>query len=139
VQDFNTLFVWRKGHTVTLRLYSIAGLSAKQRRLGLSSQIRRGAASIPANFAEGCARTANSELRQLLLISLGSAGELQYHILLARDLKQSAVLDPPIAEIKRMLFGLIAKIKKSGKRLAQPISMVRVRCAIKCGAHICFN
>jgi four helix bundle protein len=115
VQDFTTLLVWPKGHALTLRLYSITGLFAKQ---GLTSQIWRGAASIPANFAEGCAREANSEPRQFLFISLGSASELQYHVLLARDLnllsdKQFAVLDLRIAEIIRVLFGLIEKIKKS--------------------------
>jgi four helix bundle protein len=144
VQDFTTLLVWRKGHAVTLSLYSITGFFAKQGLFGLTSQIRLGAAAISANFAKGCARAANSELRQFLFISLGSASELQYHVLLARDLnllsdKQSAALDPRIAEIKRMLFGLIEKIKKSWNRLARRISMVRARCAIKCGAHICFN
>jgi four helix bundle protein len=118
LQDFTTLFVWRKGHALTLSLYSITGLFPKQDLFGLTSQIRRAAASIPANIAEGCGSAANSELRQIPFISLGSASELQYHVPLARDLnllseKQFAVLDPRIAEIKRMLFGLIEKIKKS--------------------------
>jgi four helix bundle protein len=118
VQDFTTLLVWRKGHALTLSPYSITGLFPIQELFGLTSQIRRGAASIPANIAEGCGRAANSELRQFPFISLGSASELQYHVLLTRDLnllsdKQFAVLDPRIADIKRMLFGLIERIKKS--------------------------
>jgi four helix bundle protein len=99
-------------------LYSITRLFPKQELFRLTSQIRRSAAYIPANIAEGCGSPANSELRQFPFISLGSARELQYHVLPARDLnllsdQQFAVLDPRIAEIKRMLFGLIGKIKKS--------------------------
>ena len=118
MQDFTKLLARRKDHALTLSLHSITGLFAKQEPFGLTSQIRRAAASIPANITEGRGRAANSELRQFLFISLGSASEMQYHVLLARDLnllsdKQFAVLDPRIAEIKRMLFGLIEKIKKS--------------------------
>jgi len=67
---------------------------------------------------EALGRAGHSELRQFLFISLGSASELQCHVLLGRDLnlpsdKQFAVPDPRIVESKPMLFGLIAKIKKS--------------------------
>jgi len=118
VQDLTKLPAWRKGHALTLSLHSITGLFPKQELFGWTSQIRRAAASIPTNITEGRGRAANSELRQFLFISLGSVSELQYHVLLARDLnllsdQQFAVLHPRIAEIKRMLFGLIEKIKKS--------------------------
>ncbi|HKD78686.1 MAG TPA: four helix bundle protein [Candidatus Angelobacter sp.] len=53
---------------------------------GLVSQIRRCSSSIPANIAEGCGRLGNSELHRFLQIACGSANELEYHLLLAKDL-----------------------------------------------------
>ena len=53
---------------------------------GLTSQIRRCAASIAANIAEGCGKRGNGEFHRFLNVALGSASELEYHFLLARDL-----------------------------------------------------
>lgn len=83
---------------------------------GLTSQMRRAAASIPANIAEGCGRDGDAELKRFLNIALGSACELDYFIQLATDLHhlsadQSAPLSAEILEIRRMLGGFIQKLK----------------------------
>ena len=58
----------------------------RQETYGLAAQLRRSSASILANIAEGCRRSGDAELRCFMLISIDSASELEYHLLLARDL-----------------------------------------------------
>ena len=111
MQDFKKLEVWRKSHLLTLDAYKITGRFPRSELYGLTSQIRRSASSVPANIAEGCGRGSNAELTRYLTISMGSASELEYHILLARDLKYLTTDDytrisKQITEVKRMLTGL---------------------------------
>ena len=54
---------------------------------GLSNQLRRSSASRPANLGEGCGRIGNAEFARFCSIAMGSASELEYHLMLARDLK----------------------------------------------------
>jgi four helix bundle protein len=83
---------------------------------GLTSQIRRSCSSIPANLAEGCGRSGDAELARFCSIVMGSASELEYHLLLARDLK---LINPKdyeelvqrAIELKRMLTALMQKLK----------------------------
>jgi len=82
---------------------------------GLTRQIRRSCASIPANIAEGCGRSGDAELSRFLQIAMGSASELEYHILLARDLSllNSLAYDrlaSDVTEVKRMLASFIKKL-----------------------------
>ena len=58
MQDFKKLTVWEKGHRLTLAVYKATVGFPKDELYGLTSQIRRASASIPANIAEGCGRTA---------------------------------------------------------------------------------
>jgi four helix bundle protein len=88
---------------------------------GLTSQMRRSCASIPTNIAEGSGRHGNVELARFLQISLGSASELEYHLLLARDL---GLLDDPeherlageVTEVKRMLTSFIRSLRAFSKQ-----------------------
>jgi len=82
---------------------------------GLTSQIRRSSSSIPANIAEGCGRDGDAELGRFLQIARGSASELEYHLLLARDLGFLAQTDHyhlsgEVIEVKRMLTTFIQKL-----------------------------
>ena len=111
MQDFKKLEVWRKSHSLTLKIYGITNRFPRSELYGLTSQIRRSASSIPANIAEGCGRYGNAELTRFLRISMGSASELEYHILLAHDLSYMTTEEyndiyKQLIEIKRMLTGL---------------------------------
>src|SRR5262249_7880118 len=79
---------------------------------GLTSQLRRSAASVAAHMAEGCVRSSDADFCRFLWVALGSASEVEYHLLLARDLGLLSAddyvrLSDPAVEIKRMLVGLI--------------------------------
>jgi len=82
---------------------------------GLTSQLRRAAASIAANIAEGCGRRSDREFKRFLQIARGSASELEYHLLLARDLRflpapDHASAQVGIAEVQRMLTALVKSL-----------------------------
>jgi four helix bundle protein len=88
---------------------------------GLTSQIRRCAASVAANIAEGCGKHGNPEFQRFLDIAAGSASELEYHFLLSKDLgfltaERYQELHSGVVEVKRMLASLTRKINE--ERLA---------------------
>ncbi len=86
MRDFKKLAVWEKAHRLTLELYSAHRASRRDEMYGLTSQMRRAAYSIPTNIAEGCGRDGDVELARFLRIAMGSANELEYQLMLARDL-----------------------------------------------------
>ncbi len=116
MKDFRDLHVWHKAHLMTLDVYKVTNRFPKQEMYGLTSQIRRCAASIAANIAEGCGKRGNGEFQRFLNIATGSASELEYHFLLARDLNfmneiEYKALSSAIIEIKRMLASLALKVE----------------------------
>ena len=85
--DTNKLIVWQKSHELTLKIYEITKNFPKEELFGLTSQIRRAAASVPSNIVEGKARGSNKEYKRFLLVARGSLEETKYQLLLAKDLK----------------------------------------------------
>lgn len=118
MQDFKNLRVWQKSHTLALRVYAVTATFPRSEIFGLTTQMRRAAVSVPANIAEGACRGGRREFARYLNVAVGSAGELEYHLLLASDLAlldrpQYAVLDEQATDvIKRMLAGLIRKLRE---------------------------
>jgi four helix bundle protein len=86
MQDFRKLKVWEKAHSETLKIYTITENFPKEEIFGLTSQLRRSAASIPTNIAEGCGRGTRMELSQFLQVAMGSASEMEYLLILAKEL-----------------------------------------------------
>jgi four helix bundle protein len=117
MQDFRSLKVWQKGHELTVAVYKATASFPKHELYGLTSQMRRASASIPANVAEGCGRTGRTELGRFLQISMGSASELEYHILLSHDLEllgdaEYQRLNALTVELKRMLSSFIVSLRR---------------------------
>jgi len=77
---------WQRAHELALAVYVASRGWPSEEKYGLTSQARRAASSVAANIAEGAARFGPKELKRYLNISLGSLGELDYHLRLARDL-----------------------------------------------------
>ncbi|MEA1935610.1 MAG: four helix bundle protein [Thermodesulfobacteriota bacterium] len=115
MKDFKTLKVWEKAHNLTLEVYRVVLTFPRNEMYGLTSQIKRSCVSISANIAEGCGRKSDAELARFLQISMGSASELEYHLLLSRDIgflvsDDYQRLNDGVIEIKRMLSAFIKKL-----------------------------
>lgn len=115
MRDFRTLTVWQKAHRLTLAVYKATTTFPQDELYGLTGQIRRSGASMPANIAEGCGRSGDAELARFLQIAMGSASELEYHLLLAHDLglftdSDYDELGRGVTEVKRRLTSLIQKL-----------------------------
>jgi four helix bundle protein len=116
VQDFRNLKVWEKAHALTLDVYQVSRSFPREEMYGLTSQMRRASASIGANIAEGVCRRGAIDFARFLQIAAGSASEVQYHLLLARDLELLKVQDyqrlaDQAVEVKRMLASLMQKLR----------------------------
>jgi four helix bundle protein len=116
LRDFKKLLVWEKAHRLTLSLYAATSAFPPSELYGLTSQVRRAAYSIPTNIAEGCGRDSDAELARFLRIAMGSGNELEYLLILARDLGYlpAGDCDPlslEVLEVKRMLAGFLNRLR----------------------------
>jgi four helix bundle protein len=124
MQDFRQLKVWQKAHQLTLTVYRLTGAFPKTEQYGMTSQMRRSAASVACNIAEGCGRGSDVDFARFLQMAFGSASELEYQLLLAKDLgwiATSSTSSTPelnedqaeslVIEVKRMLTTFIQKLR----------------------------
>jgi four helix bundle protein len=115
MKDFRDLTVWERSHKLTLEIYGVTAKFPRHELYGLTSQVRRCSASIGANIAEGCGKRGNNEFQRYLQIASGSASELDYHLLLSRDLgflpdPDYRVLARSLTEVRKMLTSLLQKV-----------------------------
>jgi four helix bundle protein len=108
MQDFRNLKVWHKAHALTLDVYRLTREFPTNERYGLTAQLRRSCSSVPANLAEGCGRSGDTDFARFVNIAMGSACETDYHLLLSRDLNYISGEDYDrlllqVSEVKRML------------------------------------
>jgi four helix bundle protein len=116
MQDYRNLVVWQKAHKLTLQTYEVPAYLREPEAWPLRDQLLRAAISIPSNIAEGAGRGSDPDFRRFLWHSLGSCNELEYDLLLARDLRflQGAThsrLTTQLEEVRRMLTGLVQSLK----------------------------
>ncbi|MDE3172114.1 MAG: four helix bundle protein [Gemmatimonadota bacterium] len=111
MQDFRRLVVWEKAHQLTLSVHHAVQAMPRGKYAGLRSQILRAAASVSTNIAEGCGHRSTKELVRFVDVAIASVTELQYHLILARDLRListncQADLDGQVVQVRRMLSAL---------------------------------
>ncbi|WP_345032505.1 four helix bundle protein [Ravibacter arvi] len=115
MRDFTEFEFWRLSHLLTLEIYRLTKKFPKEETYGLVSQMRKAAFSIPSNIAEGCGRSSNAELKRFLIISAGSASELQYQVRLSKDLlhideHDYQKLTEQIISIRKLIFRYSEKL-----------------------------
>ncbi len=108
MRSFYDLRVWNAAHQLTLQVYQATRQFPKDELYGLTSQLRRASASIGANLAEGCGRQTDGEMMRFVQIAMGSGSEVEYHLLLARDLghlevERHKALQLQLTQVRRML------------------------------------
>jgi four helix bundle protein len=116
MRNFRDLQIWERSHGFTLAIYRVTQAFPKAEIYGLMSQMRRSASSIPTNIAEGCGRSTEKDFARFLDNAMGSASELEYQLILARDLEYIAQdtyekTNNELVEIKRMLNAFIQKLR----------------------------
>ena len=116
MRNYRDLQTWNKAHNLTLELYKLSRQFPKEEIYGLTSQLRRAASSIGANLAEGCGRQSNPEFARFVRISMGSASELDYHLVLSRDLgfienTTYGRLSKGLTEVRKMLASLLSTVE----------------------------
>ena len=124
MQDFKKLHVWGKAHALALNAHRVAGQIRGASHLSLRSQLVRAAMSIPTNIVEGRAKRSEREFGRFLRYALSSASELEYHLMMARDLgliRQSDFVSllTQVIEVRRMIHGLLNRMvatEESGPR-----------------------
>ena len=115
MQDFRSLVTWQKGHALVLSVYRQTRSFPNEEKYGLTSQLRRATLSIATNLAEGCGRGSDADFGRFVQMAMGSASEVEYLLLAARDLgylddKIHRDLTDKTVEIKRMLAALLKRL-----------------------------
>jgi four helix bundle protein len=102
---------------LTLELYRISQQFPREEIYGITGQLRRAAVSIGANLAEGCGRRTSKELARFVRVALGSASELDYHLLLSRELgfmtgNDFASASATLTEVRKMLTSFLQSVEE---------------------------
>ncbi|MDX2191036.1 MAG: four helix bundle protein [Bacteroidota bacterium] len=122
MQNYKELKVWQKSHNLTIDIYHATKSFPKEELYGLTSQLRRSASSVGLNLVEGCGRFTNPDIVNFFQNSFSSAQETEYCLILCKDLKYIDIVlfndfEERIEEIKKMLVGLIKKLRTVNSKL----------------------
>lgn len=123
VSDFKKLQVWQKAHALGLHAHRVAMGIRRSQDLALRGQITRAAMSIPANIVEGRRQESEKEFARFLRIAVNSGCELEYHLIVARDLgvmseADAASLLRDVIEVRKMIHGLLKKLPQTASMKA---------------------
>ncbi len=116
MRNFRELDVWKDSLSLVKEVYKLIENLPDSEKFGLKSQISRCVVSIPANIAEGCAKDSQKDFIRFLQISLGSAFELETHIVICRELsfvsiEDESVLNQKINILQKRINALIKYFK----------------------------
>ena len=115
MRDYRKLEIWRRAHLLTVQVYRHTSGFPPDERFNLTSQMRRCAASVPMNIAEGSGRATRADYAHFLSIVGGSLNELEYQLELSTDLGlgdliEAAAMGREVAEIRAMVTALRSKV-----------------------------
>ncbi|WP_347922463.1 four helix bundle protein [Pontimicrobium sp. SW4] len=113
MRNFRHLEVWKDSIILVKTIYKLVDALPDFEKFGLKSQISRCVVSIPANIAEGCAKDSQKDFVRFLQISLGSAFELETHLIICVELSYLPEDEKIIKEIQKLQKRINALIKYS--------------------------
>ncbi len=117
MSEFKKLDVWHKAPSLALEVHSTAQGIRGSSYVSLRSQLIRSAMSVPANIVEGREQASEKEFARFLRYSIASASELEYHLLVGRDMRlityeRFDTLIERLEQVRRMLRGLLAAVER---------------------------
>jgi four helix bundle protein len=121
--DFRKLHVWRKAHAMAVAAHRVAGRIRRRDHAPLKTQLIRSAMSVPTNIVEGRAQKSDREFGRFLKMALGSATELEYHLILGDEVGAishedfQSMLDQ-VVDVKKMLTGLLGRLEREKRPAA---------------------
>jgi four helix bundle protein len=126
VSDFKRLQVWRKAHALALNVHRVATRIRGADNAALRSQILRAAMSVPTNIVEGTGQKSGKEFGRFLDIALKSTSELEYHLIIARDIGAISLndfesLSAQAIEVRKMLYGLRTRVTASRPKITSNV------------------
>ena len=126
MSDFKKLRVWRKAHALTLNAHRVAASIRGTQYAALRSQIIRAAMSVSANIVEGREQKTEREFARFLGYALASTSELEYHLIVGRDLRAITATDfsstlSQVIDVRKMLHGLLAKLTQTKSSSKEPV------------------
>ena len=116
IYSYKDLIVWQKSINLVVHIYELTKKFPREEIYGLTSQMRRAAASIPANIAEGSSRGYLKEYISFLSIAYASGAELETFLIIAKKLNylstpEQTKITEQLNEVMRMLNVLIRRLK----------------------------
>jgi four helix bundle protein len=122
ITSHRDLVVWQRAMDLVVEVYRLSACFPGDERFRLTSQITRAAASVPANIAEGHARSTAKEYSHFLSIAKGSLMETETFLMLAIRLgyvgePQAAPALAMVTQISKMLTRLRARLREPQPRL----------------------
>jgi four helix bundle protein len=132
--NFAKLRVWNKAHALALNVHRLAATIRGSANSSLRNQMTRSAMSIPANIVEGRGQTSPKEFARFLSYALNSSSELEYHLVVARDLGLIAEshfrsLSDQIVDVRKMLYGLTKRLANPDASTPSPHGSVPTSCS----------
>jgi four helix bundle protein len=126
VSDYKKLEVWRKAHALALDVHRVATRIRGYDNAALRSQLIRSALSIPTNIVEGTGQKSGKEFARFIGFALNSASELEYHLLVARDIRLIRASDfesltSRTVEVRKMLHGLQNRVLTTPRTPRKPV------------------
>lgn len=116
-KGFRKLLVWQRAHELVLAVYKMTDKFPKSEIFALTSQLRRAVVSIPANIAEGQGAGTKPQFARYLDIAKGSLSEVEYYLVLAKDLQYIkpetyTETESLRSEVGFLLYRLIGSMRK---------------------------
>ena len=141
MRDYTNIEAWRLADDLTVLIYEITRSFPKEELYGVTSQLRRAAASVPANIAEGSARGTNKDYLHFLYIARASLTEAHYFVHLSRrlgylDEEKHAELESLFRRTFACLLGLIATVEKQSGKLGKAVALITSALALALGRMI---
>ncbi|MGO8931012.1 MAG: four helix bundle protein, partial [Limisphaerales bacterium] len=129
MRDYTKIEAWKLADDLTVLIYEITRSFPKEELYGLTSQLRRAVASVPANIAEGSARGTNKDYLHFLYIARASLTEAHYFVHLSKRLgyvgdEKHAELEALFRRTFACLLGLIAAVERESGKLGKAVAVI---------------